>query len=87
MLDISTADDVSGDGKAAFFLAVMAAVAKLERDMIAERIRDAKRAQRAKGEYSGGVRPFGWQYDADRKLVPVETEQKLIAKGRARSAF
>jgi DNA invertase Pin-like site-specific DNA recombinase len=75
----------SGNGQSTFFLHVMAAVAQLERTMIAERVRVAKAALKTKGEYSGGPAPYGWTItgkpdDSDRRLMPVPEEQRVIEK-------
>src|ERR1700751_2308819 len=48
----------------------VSAFAEFEGDRIGERIRATKRAQKARGEYLGGRPPFGYSYDADRRLVP-----------------
>ena len=56
----------------------MSAFAEFER----ERIRATKRAQKARGEYLGGKPPFGYAYDADRKLVPVPEQQNELRRIR-----
>jgi DNA invertase Pin-like site-specific DNA recombinase len=76
-------DDVSGNGIARLFLTIVSAFAEFERDRIGERIRATKRAQKARGEYLGGVAPFGWVYDADRKLQPVPEQQRALRRVRA----
>ena len=73
------ADDVSGNGIARLFLTLLGAFAEFERDRIGERIRATKRAQKARGEYSGGVMPFGWARDGD-KLVEVPEQQAVIKR-------
>jgi DNA invertase Pin-like site-specific DNA recombinase len=57
LLDIGNGgDDLSaGNGQSTFFLQIMAAVAQFERSRIGERIRATKQAQKARGEYLGGV--------------------------------
>jgi putative DNA-invertase from lambdoid prophage Rac len=75
-------DDVSGNGIARLFLTIVSAFAEFERDRIGERIRATKRAQKARGEYLGGPPPFGWTYDADRKLQPVAEQQKALRRIR-----
>src|SRR5262245_14180447 len=62
------------------FLIIVSAFAEFERDRIGERIRATKRAQKARGEYLGGPAPFGWTYDADRKLQPVAEQQKALSR-------
>jgi site-specific DNA recombinase len=71
---------VSGNGIARLFLTIVSAFAEFERDRIGERIRATKRAQKARGEYLGGKTPFGFTYDADRKLVPVPEQQKALRR-------
>jgi DNA invertase Pin-like site-specific DNA recombinase len=81
LLDLNGgADDVSGNGIARLFLTIVSAFAKFERDRIGERIRATKRAQKARGEYLGGVTAFGWTYDAERKLVEVPEQQRAIKR-------
>ena len=84
LLDLNGgADDVTGNGIARLFLTIVSAFAEFERDRIGERIRATKRAQKARGEYLGGKPPFGFAYDADRKLVPVPEQQKELRRIRA----
>ena len=46
-------------------------------------IRATKKAQKKRGEYRGGVPPFGFTYDDDRrKLVPVPAQQKALRRIR-----
>ena len=73
---------MSGNGIARLFLTIVSAFAEFERDRIGERIRATKRAQKARGEYLGGKAPFGFTYDADRKLVPVAEQQKALRRIR-----
>ncbi len=81
LLDLNGgADDVSGNGIARLFLTIVSAFAEFERDRISERIRATKRRQKAQGVYSGGRSPFGFTYDADRKLVPVREQQREIRR-------
>ena len=83
LLDLNGgADDVSGNGIARLFLTIVSAFAEFERDRIGERIRATKRAQRARGEYLGGKPPFGYAYDADRKLVQVPEQQNELRRIR-----
>jgi putative DNA-invertase from lambdoid prophage Rac len=81
LLDLNGgADDVSGNGIARLFLTIVSAFAEFERDRIGERIRQTKRAQKARGEYLGGRAPFGFTYDANHKLVPVPEQQKALRR-------
>jgi putative DNA-invertase from lambdoid prophage Rac len=77
------AEDVSGNGIARLFLTIVSAFAEFERDLIAERNRAAKRRQMARGDYLGGPAPFGWRYDADRKLVEIPKQQKALKRIRS----
>lgn len=87
LLDLNGgADDVSGNGIARLFLTIVSAFAEFERDRIGERIRATKRAQKARGEYSGGKLPFGYTRDADRTLVPAPEQQRAIRRIRALAA-
>jgi len=61
-------------------------VAAVELHRIRTRTREALAAKRAKGERTGSV-PYGFALAADRvKLVPVATEQAVIATARAMHA-
>jgi DNA invertase Pin-like site-specific DNA recombinase len=49
----------------------------------AQRIKAIKDAQKKRGEYRGGVPPFGFTYDDDRrKLVPVPEQQTALRRIR-----
>ena len=81
LLDLNGgADDVSGNGIARLFLTIVSAFAEFERDRIGERIRQTKRAQKARGEYLGGKPPFGFSYDAEHRLVPVPEQQRALRR-------
>ena len=48
-----------------------------------QRIKATKDAQKKRGEYRGGVPPFGFTYDDDRrKLVPIPSQQKALRRIR-----
>jgi DNA invertase Pin-like site-specific DNA recombinase len=85
LLDVggNAIDTSSAAGK--FMLTILAAVAEMERNLIAERIRTVLRWKRNNGKVFGHV-PYGFARDGD-NLVPVEAEQKtleLIFELRAR---
>jgi DNA invertase Pin-like site-specific DNA recombinase len=84
LLDLNGgADDVSGNGIARLFLTIVSAFAEFERDRIGERIRQTKRAQKARGEYLGGKPRFGWRMAGDgRVLVPMPQEQAALVRMR-----
>jgi site-specific DNA recombinase len=65
-----------------FFLTVMAGAAELERNQIAERTSTALQHKASRGERVGAV-PFGFTLDTDGvHVVPVESEQTVIALAR-----
>jgi DNA invertase Pin-like site-specific DNA recombinase len=80
LLDAGASDAVTGNGQSKLLLSMLASFAEFERDRISERIKATKQRQKANGEYSGGVAPFGWTCDAARQLVPVPDQQKVIAR-------
>jgi putative DNA-invertase from lambdoid prophage Rac len=86
LLDLNGgADDVSGNGIARLFLTIVSAFAEFERDRIGERIRQTKRAQKARCEYLGGKAPFGYTY-YDGKLMPVPEQQRALRRIRKLAA-
>jgi DNA invertase Pin-like site-specific DNA recombinase len=76
LLDVSgnSIDTSSAAGK--FMLTVLAAVAEMEKNQIAERIRTVLRWKRKNGKVFGHP-PFGFARDGD-ALVPVESEQQAL---------
>jgi site-specific DNA recombinase len=58
-------------------LNMMASFGQFEREQTGERIRDKIAASRAKGIWMGGPVPLGYRA-IDRKLVPVESEARVI---------
>jgi site-specific DNA recombinase len=83
LLDLG--NDCSGNGISELIMTVLAAVARFERGLISERIKDAKRNLRRQGRHQGGGRPFGWRFGAAnghgraRELIPYSEEQAAIA--------
>jgi DNA invertase Pin-like site-specific DNA recombinase len=71
-------DTKSATGK--FFLTIISAVAQMERDMIAERTKDALAHKRQKGEWTGRV-PFGFRMENNR-LVEDPEQIKVIQKAK-----
>jgi DNA invertase Pin-like site-specific DNA recombinase len=71
-------DTSSAMGK--FFLNVMAAVAEMERNLIAERVAAALRHKKARRQAYGPT-PYGFDREGDR-LVPNATEQAVIRQMR-----
>jgi putative DNA-invertase from lambdoid prophage Rac len=69
--------DVTGNGIAGLFMKIASAFADFERERIAERIRDVKADQRARGRYLGGSVPFGYRVEGE-ALVEVPEQQAAI---------
>jgi DNA invertase Pin-like site-specific DNA recombinase len=87
LLDLNGgADDVSGNGIARLFLTIVSAFAEFERDRLGERVRATKRQQRERGEFLGGVAPFGFAYDANKRLVEVPEQQAHLTRIRELAA-
>lgn len=80
---IVSADGIgNGDGAADQFMrSVMDAAAQFERGLIAARTKAAMAAKRAAGQRIGEV-PFGWNLDADGRLVENEAEQLVLQRIR-----
>jgi DNA invertase Pin-like site-specific DNA recombinase len=76
LLDVggNSIDTSSAAGK--FMLTILAAVAEMERNLIAERIRNVLSWKRRNGKVFSHP-PFGFARDGD-DLVPVEAEQKAL---------
>jgi site-specific DNA recombinase len=71
-----TLDTQSAMGK--FFFTLTAALAEMERGIIAERTRAALKHKRAKNEKTGGDVPFGFDLSPTGFLVPNLAEQRAI---------
>lgn len=54
--------------------------AGLEKRRSVERIKNVKRAQRGKGRYLGGSRPFGYMIHSNGRLIENPMEQKVLKK-------
>jgi len=64
-----------------FFFTLMAAIAEMERNVIAERTSDALRCKKRNGYKTGGDVPYGFDMemkDNEKILVPNEHEQKIL---------
>jgi site-specific DNA recombinase len=59
-------------------LNMLVSVSQWEREVIAERTSDAMRFMRSRGEYTGGVTPYGFRA-VNGEFVPDEAEQAIIA--------
>jgi DNA invertase Pin-like site-specific DNA recombinase len=82
LLDVGASDPVTGNGQSKLFLSMLGAFAEFERDRISERIKATKQRQKAMGQFSGGVAPFGWAYDENKRLVPDPAQQLVIKRIR-----
>ena len=71
-------DTKSATGR--FFLTIISAVAQMERDLIAERTKDALSHKKEKGEWTGRV-PFGFRIENNR-LVEDPDQIKVIQKAK-----
>lgn len=61
-----------------FVFTLFAALAKLERDLVSERTRMAVEHKQSRGEYIGGVAPYGFRVTGG-SLVPDDDEQRVLA--------
>jgi putative DNA-invertase from lambdoid prophage Rac len=82
LLDVGANDPVTGNGQSKLFLSMLGAFAEFERARISERIKATKQRQKARGEFSGGVAPYGWTYDDNHKLVQNREQQAVIRRVR-----
>jgi site-specific DNA recombinase len=71
-------DTKSATGK--FFLTIISAIAQMERDLIAERTKDALSHKKDKGEWCGRI-PFGFKIE-DKNLVEDPEQIKVIQKAK-----
>lgn len=63
-------DTTTAFGKAA--LGMMAVFAQLERETIIERVRMAKKESAKQGRFMGGIAPYGYKYDSEKKSLLVD---------------
>lgn len=59
-------------------LTMLAAVAQMERSLVRERTRAVMRHKKCKGEFTGGLPPFGFRADGEGRLVKDPGEQKAL---------
>lgn len=71
-------DTKSATGK--FFLTILASLSQMERDLIAERTKDALNHKKSQGEWCGHI-PFGFKIE-NSKLVEQPEEMKAIRKAK-----
>jgi len=60
------------------FFAISAAFAELEAHTNGERVKRTHQANYLKGRRGPGCRPFGWNTDSEKNLIPNEREQQFI---------
>jgi DNA invertase Pin-like site-specific DNA recombinase len=78
-------DPVTENGAAKLFFTMLAAFAEFERNRIAERVTDGRRAKSRAGGFVGGLPPYGFRVvgsGRDAKLVQDEGEQETIKRAR-----
>jgi len=75
-------DTTNQSAMGAFFFTLIAALARLESDIISERVKAANDYTVAtKGYRTQGEQPFGWKFDAELgERVEVAEEQEIIAE-------
>ena len=76
------ANDVLSDTSLRMRLYIGATFAEQESNRLGARIKTKKQGQKARGEYTGGIVPFGYRRDGDR-LVQVPELQVAIARMKA----
>ena len=72
-------DTQSATGR--FFLTIISALAQMERDLIAERTREALQHKRTQNEWLGRI-PFGFKIDPAGHLVEDPAQVKVIRKAK-----
>jgi DNA invertase Pin-like site-specific DNA recombinase len=80
LTDIGT-DPITGNGAGKLFFGIMANVAEFERERIAERMSDGRRAKTARGGYVGGEAPYGYRrvgVGRQARLEPDPEEQDIV---------
>ena len=84
LIDMGT-EAVTGNGAAKMFFGMLALVAEFERERIAERMHEGRKAKAAKSGHIGGDAPYGYTIDGQGRsatLVPLEHEQEVVRKAR-----
>lgn len=83
-------DPVTENGAAKLFFSMLACFAEFERDRITERMRDGRRAKRARGGHVGGPAPYGFRREGEGRhavLIPDQREQTVIELARTTRSF
>lgn len=65
------------------FLIILAVLAQIERELTAERIRASKTAKTEKGEWTGGMRHWGYELDGEGSITTRETEARWLRQAAA----
>lgn len=81
VVDMGT-EPVTENGLSKLMFTVLAAMAEWERERIAERTSEGRRAKRAKGGHIGGLPPFGYRKEGEgreARLVPDPAQQAALA--------
>lgn len=84
LADLGT-DPVTSNGPAKLFFGILAMVAEFERERIAERTADGRRAKRAKRGHLGGEAPYGYRVvgeGRESKLEEIPEEMATVTKLR-----
>ncbi len=77
--------DGAGNGvgpEAMLMRSIIDAFSQYERALIRSRTKSALAVKRGRGERISGRPPLGYAFDADARLVPVATEQKVVERVR-----
>jgi site-specific DNA recombinase len=61
---------------------VEAAIAEHYRALVSEKTRDALALRKAQGRRYSGLAPYGYEFDANGQLLPVEREQMVVCRTR-----
>ena len=84
LIDIGV-EPVTNNGASKMFFGMLSLVAEFERERIAERMSDGRRAKAANYGHIGGDAPYGYAVEGQGRaatLVPLEHEQEVVRKAR-----
>lgn len=70
----------SSSAMSRFFLTILAGVAELERNMIRERTIEGFENMKRENKWTRKDRPFGYELDSDRKMLPHPIEFPILRK-------
>lgn len=74
-------EPLTENGTAKFLFTILAAVAEMERERIAERVAEGRAAKKARGGHIGGAAPFGYRKIGEGReavLEPIPEQQAAI---------